>query len=276
MLHDQRFLGARLKVSRAFALLGQLKADCAAWESQMTLEFAHSQDKSGWHVWSARPLESPPPVLGLQLCEIAYHLRSALDHAAYALVVAGGGTPHKQTSFPVSLTEHSWNSQGHRYLKGATEASVAVAKEWQPFHRSPELPHGDLLAAINEICLVDKHRQLVPTAAAVGMHSLYVESTSEVATWRRLAVQNREEDFIDLSTSQWVFKVFMARLDAPNIPDPTMPTPHLVVDKAAPMVAFNTHFPYELKFGLPAFTAMCRHVRRVLLHLEKSAPQMAP
>lgn len=270
---NQHFVGVRLKVARAFELLRALEADCDSWSAATPLSFSHEQDESGWHVWSAEPAAAPPPILGVQLAEIAYHLRSALDQAATALVLSNGAEPTRRTYFPVALTEQTWKSQGLEYLAGASEDSISAVKAWQPVFRMPDLPQGDLLAMLNEICLVDKHRQLLPVAGGLGLRSIGCNAVSATSALRRLTTQVRDDDIVLLTEKQWALKVLIARDETPDVPDPAMPTPELDARGSVATVLFRTHFPYEVQFGVPVLANICRHARRILLDVERTAPR---
>lgn len=265
------FSGVRLKRARAFELLHSLEKDCNDWASGVKIDLDHSVGDGGWHVWSAGPLPSPPAEFGIRVGEVAYQLRSALDHAAHAMILANGGNTTKGTYFPVSLTEQAWKSQSKPYLRGASDQSLETAMKWQPFWQQPLSPHADMLAALNEIALVDKHRQLVPAAAGLGFQNLHVRVQSPVSARRDVSVVGRSPDEpVRLDTSEWVFKALVSHSDAPAAPDLSASVEITGMSKVAAIVQFRTHFPYELVFGIDAFSSMAKHARRVLLDLERS------
>jgi hypothetical protein len=270
-LGDGLFSGVRLKRDRAFKLLDALKADCDEWTGTVKVDLSHSIEDGGWNVWSAGPLPSPPAEFGIRVGEIAYQLRSALDHAAHAIVLANGGKPTRSTYFPVSLTEQSWKSQSKPYLKGASEDSIEVVRVWQPCYQQPEVPQMDQLAAINEIALVDKHRTLLPVVAGLGLHKLHVTGKSSYSTWRTVqAVGRGEDETVLLDERAWVFKALVSHADTPEVPDLSLKLQLDGASQVAPSVRFTTHFPYEVRFGVENLRTMAKHVRRVLLHVENS------
>ena len=103
----------------------------------------------------------PGAALSVLAGEVLYNLRSALDQAAWALIVANGGTPSpRSTYFPIARKPGAWPSMRGKYLKGASESAINMIERWQPVTLNPEHPDRNALALIDELGLIDK----TPTA----------------------------------------------------------------------------------------------------------------
>ncbi|NLT07176.1 MAG: hypothetical protein GXY03_12820 [Solirubrobacterales bacterium] len=91
----------------------------------------------------------------------AFHqLRSAFDNLAYQLVLANGGTPTKQTSFPVlaDCPNGQFAAMTNQRLAGMSKSARATIKRLQPFNEWPERPKDTTLWLIHELNNLDKHR----------------------------------------------------------------------------------------------------------------------
>lgn len=102
-----------------------------------------------------------PPVLPLkysvQIGEIAYNLRSALDHLVWQLVLANYKRPTRSNEFPIFTDAKAFQKAKTRKLSGVSRESVDRITVMQPFCEDPRWP---LLGALQELCNIDKHRTL--------------------------------------------------------------------------------------------------------------------
>jgi hypothetical protein len=161
--------GTEAKMARARELTDDLISACDVWGSAHEPAMEETTEDGWLYWWVLPPAEEPPAALGIRVGEIAYNLRSALDHVAWALVEANGKRPGKHTHFPCTLSEQAWNTARGSQIRGIAVAAVGAIRRWQPFVRNPGVPRADLFAGINEIGLVDKHRTLLVTAAALRL-----------------------------------------------------------------------------------------------------------
>ena len=91
----------------------------------------------------------------------AFHeLRSAFDNLVYQLVLANGGTPTKQTAFPVlwEKPDREFAATTKGQLVGVSDTARAAIERLQPFNEWPERPKDTILWLINELNNIDKHR----------------------------------------------------------------------------------------------------------------------
>ena len=121
---------------------------------------------------TVRPLDPPSPRFAALAGEVVYHLRSALDYAVYAAVLADSGTPQQDTQFPVVSDERDWDAQATRRLRGMAPWRREIVRTLQPFN-------GEAWAALlRDLSNTDKHRHLT-VVAAEAEHKLTVKRTVE-------------------------------------------------------------------------------------------------
>jgi hypothetical protein len=112
----------------------------------------------------ARPAE---PILSVILGELLHDLRSGLDHAVSALVVASGGQVSKQHQFPICSTPEKFISAAGPAKKPAgalagIHAGYTVIEWYQPYHTSAGAIGA--LGLLQRLSNSDKHRRLVDYA----------------------------------------------------------------------------------------------------------------
>ena len=105
--------------------------------------------------------QGPNPVLSLgysiYLGEIAYNLRSALDHLMWQLVLANYKLPTRSNEFPIFRDNSAYKRDSPRKLAGVSKDSTAAIGLMQPFLKDPRwFP----LETLQEFCNIDKHRTL--------------------------------------------------------------------------------------------------------------------
>ena len=138
---------------------------------------------SGVHTYRVIDVPAISETWSLDVGEIAYGLRSALDHLAWQLVLLDGGTPGRSTAFPVMTTPRS-DKEGRPVYPDLvpplrrTDIRRAI-DEHQPYRLAV---HGEqyedvaprsLLWMLNELCNIDKHRQVLVVACAVDLQGAW-------------------------------------------------------------------------------------------------------
>ena len=112
--------------------------------------------------------------LSMDMGEIVYHVRTALDHLVRMLVLVSGGTPSPACGFPIFNNYVSIDDfYEKKALEGLADAFKIRLYYFQPFLRKDEvmtefvhLRYVDsidrsVLQKLNYICNVDKHRHLL-------------------------------------------------------------------------------------------------------------------
>lgn len=117
--------------------------------------------KSGYVVHKIILTATLPSSLADITGDIVQNLRNALDNAAYAVSVASGRTDPKFTAFPFAGSV----SQMPQALRRSKDLPPQIQSMFVGFQ--PYLGGDDLLWALNEMCVSDKHKMLIPIGTGV-------------------------------------------------------------------------------------------------------------
>ena len=186
---------AKPRVELARRRSNELMEDISRWRKPDPLRtrlVVKDAPKCGWYIEVVSV--DPPPSLdqwGIQVAEIAHHLRSILNTSLTRIVQAEGGVPSKALQYPIALTAKSWRQQASR-IKGLPERVQRGIYASQPFmsaRSSGTLPENQLLAVLGWVDNEDKHRlELQGTLAPSWMeHQAMIVTPDGVA--RRVAPQ---------------------------------------------------------------------------------------
>jgi hypothetical protein len=114
---------------------------------------------------------------GILAGEVAYHLRSLLDHIVFALSDFPVGLSardldraHRRTGFPILTREH-WGEIENRtqYVHSIIRDEVrAIIYRYQPYYERDN-PWESLLFFVDEINIIDKHRVINATTGSIGI-----------------------------------------------------------------------------------------------------------
>jgi hypothetical protein len=110
-------------------------------------------------------LKSPPIEWAVIIGEIAYDLRSCLDHMAWQLALKQVTTPFNKTEFPIFITDTLYNRDGLRKIRDLSDSHRAFIERLQPYHARN--PHEHPLWLLHELNNTDKHRLLPLSNVAV-------------------------------------------------------------------------------------------------------------
>lgn len=100
--------------------------------------------------------------------EIIHHLRSSLDLLVQALIIQNGQIPSRKSQFPIcSSTKSFQDACKHGIIRGVSATAEALIRSVQPFTNST--PDDTVLYVVNELDILDKHRQLVIVTTAVQL-----------------------------------------------------------------------------------------------------------
>jgi hypothetical protein len=109
--------------------------------------------KTGDKIQRVEIRSQTPADLPLVAGEVIYHLRSTLDHLVWQLVEANGGTPGKETGFPIFDAASKYKTDSARKVKGMSPVAVTVLDLIQPYKGG-----NDSLWKLHELNNFDKHR----------------------------------------------------------------------------------------------------------------------
>lgn len=162
---------ARAKLDRARRHINELGGVIAAWRLSRPYSFApHIDGETDEQHWTIVGDPTPPPVT-LAMGDALYNLRSALDHAAWQLVLKAGSTPSRKTEFPIFDDPDRYDKESVGKLKGMNPEMKDFIRDLQPFRTAGSNPnHRAKLLALQHYGNIDKHRQMVVTnAGSAGM-----------------------------------------------------------------------------------------------------------
>ena len=108
-----------------------------------------------------------PAIIG----EIAYDLRSALDHVVYDLTQLEAGGPLGHTGFPIFEDEARYDEvttrgepalgSGVFKIRGVNSYAKAAIRSLQPFEVRKTMPFEEpMLSTLQELCAADRHRSV--------------------------------------------------------------------------------------------------------------------
>ena len=154
--------GVDAKISRARECLESLRSDITAhceYQTQRRILEMESRARNPmlgrFHVRESDPGYVPMD-FPIRVGEIAYNLRSALDHLVYALVLDNSETPSKQNEFPIFEQEGQYRKHAPKKIQGIAHDRCDLFKAFQPFKGGI----GHHLWMLRLICNIDKHRHL--------------------------------------------------------------------------------------------------------------------
>lgn len=148
--------GARIKLARAARHLDELRE-----ATHRYLESRPFHVVRNGTVYSVKIVQTVPPEWGAIVGDVVHNLRSALDLLAWQLVEAGGGTPSRDTCFPVSQAPNTSESSLQRALAGASPSAFRFIRRLKPY------PGGnETLVRLHAVDIVDKHHVILVVGAA--------------------------------------------------------------------------------------------------------------
>jgi hypothetical protein len=106
----------------------------------------------------------PVPDRIVDLLGDAIHcLRTALDHAAFALDMRRSGHPQemRQIMFPISWSAQGYKSESPRKIKGMSQQAIDAIGKLEPYKGGK----GHQLWVLNELDVIDKHRSIIAVGA---------------------------------------------------------------------------------------------------------------
>ena len=157
--------GVRAKVDRAHEGLRNLETDI---ETRCADERCRLETEIPRNAFSLPDPEGPQTLHGYSVLvgEVAYNLRSALDHLVWQLALANGATSNPRNEFPIFHERDLYRKKVKAKLRGLSERHCAMIESFQPFWKGGCI--GPHLRMLHAICNIDKHRHL----NVVDMHTI--------------------------------------------------------------------------------------------------------
>lgn len=163
----------RQKVARAKTKLDRLSAEVAAYLDPVPHRIVVEANGDDQAI-VCRIDRAPDPEWALELAEVAYQARSALDILVVQLVIDSGNVHCRGTQFPIFTDRDSYvtpdrngNTKRDTMLKGVASRHRRVIEDVQPYQRSRGA-ENDPLAVLGTVSNRDKHNAIYTAVAAVG------------------------------------------------------------------------------------------------------------
>ena len=149
--------GILAKVERARGTLANLTTEI---DKHRESEVRRLETAIGQRDLMAMDFDEPETLYGYAIAvgEIAYNLRSSLDHLVWQLVLSNGQTPNKRSEFPIFHSEDDYQTWGKSRMRGLTDNQMLMIEGLQPFRDATDI--GPHLWMLYTICNIDKHRHL--------------------------------------------------------------------------------------------------------------------
>ncbi len=162
---EERLAGVRLKIERAEQHVRDLHAVLTAFMNgnpyRLVAELDADTGDKVFRVRMSAPIPSDWPAIA---GDVAHNLRSALDHLAWQLVLAGGGTPDRDTAFPIreSQAKYETTAKGAK-IRGASPSAIHILDALKPYQGG-----NDGLWVLSAVNNHDKHKLMVGAAFTVS------------------------------------------------------------------------------------------------------------
>jgi hypothetical protein len=169
LMANNRIRGVRLKIERAKRHISDLDVRIRAFCDSEPYTLGINQKLQIRHVaLYVSDINPIPDDVPLIIGDAVHNLRSALDHLAWQLVESGGGTPDRNTYFPICKSpQHYTSAISKGGMNAIAPGAIQIIAALQP--------HGtkdDTLWHIHELDRWDKHRLVLTTATALNKWSI--------------------------------------------------------------------------------------------------------
>jgi len=173
MNSQPRLDAIRSKINRASKHIDDLAAACKTFINATPFVLDRETDPStGYYRFRLIDIKEPPREIALIAGDAVHNLRSALDHLAYQLVLANGGTPLKQTCFPIFDDIAKYQRMDANKVRGMSQAARDAIDAVKPYKDG-----NNALYTLHELDIADKHHALLITLVAVGEASIEVNAS---------------------------------------------------------------------------------------------------
>lgn len=190
-----RIHGVRLKVERAKKHIADLERELHAFFDRNPYKIGEMlrPEISHYRLY-IESIEPMPDIFALLLGDAIHNLRTALDHLAWQLVQAGGGTPDKDTYFPIYIDPNGSRKYTSAIGKGEMNKMPLGAQKaleaMQPYKTG-----DNTLWQIHQLDIVDKHHLVVPVYSVPSAWGLKNPRVWFADIGRKTAVKAGDELF---------------------------------------------------------------------------------
>jgi hypothetical protein len=174
---------AQLKLARGIKHVDRLRAEAILYEHSdayvLDVKCTILSPTEVEYILTAAERQAPPPDWSLLAGEAVQNLRSALDHAVYALVK---NRNRSRCQFPIFLDPCEFQVRGRPMIAGAPKPIQTLIEKTQPYQLMPTRPELHPLAFLNRLSNRDKHRVLNTVATAVQFQWIGLGDGIRIAT----------------------------------------------------------------------------------------------
>ena len=168
------FFASKLKIDRAKCHIIELNNAIINYIKSKPYRVVVEQDsKSPNHLWTLRVRNEVPCHFSVIIGDAIHNLRSSLDLLASTLVEMNGGNT-KDVYFPFGDNVDGLESAiKKRHIDRAGEDVVEIIRSLQPYKGGNEM-----LRAIHDLNITDKHKALIPATHYVGIKNFQMINAS--------------------------------------------------------------------------------------------------
>lgn len=201
----KRIIGIRLKVERAKKHIFGLETlirDFTQSEPYTIGAKPHPVKEIEHTTLYVASVEGIPNEIPLIIGDAIHNLRCSLDHLIWQLVEAGGGTPNRDTYFPIC--DKSTQQYASAIVKGEIH-KIGIGAEKILSMVQPYLSGDNTLSLIHALDICDKHRLLLAVALGFGKWGVNI-STLRHTFWvpeSGLVPLEAGQDIVSIPTSTY-------------------------------------------------------------------------
>jgi hypothetical protein len=161
--------GVLVKIDRAKTHLNDFDRRASRIEDACRKAIVRDRDEQrSEYVFRLGRVPPLPPALSAIIGDAIHNLRVSLDHLAWQLVIATGGTPSDATAFPILPVAPTPSSDGRtrpQITPGVPKDLREIFDEVQPYKLAKPANHE--LMVLHRLDINDKHRELLITVIGV-------------------------------------------------------------------------------------------------------------
>ena len=165
-----RLADAQIKLERAQRLYVALGDEIVAFLKLRPFRIQDETEPGSEIVGRVVVKRQPPREWGAVIGDIVHNLRAALDYLAWQLVEANGGTPGRDTTFPIHERPDGFAARLRAALAGASSEAHRAVTDLQPFHDPHPADHP--LAVLHALDIRDKHQLLLVVGCGIRRMNL--------------------------------------------------------------------------------------------------------
>jgi hypothetical protein len=147
----------QMKLARAKEHIEELDREISKFRNNPYTVVREDDANNAAHIIRCEMNIMPDPI-GLLVGEVAYNLRSGLDHLAWQLALLTIDKPSAKTSFPIySKKPNSSDKSFAEKLVNIPREATDIIESLQPYHRGAASKDHPLWK-VNRLCNIDKHQ----------------------------------------------------------------------------------------------------------------------